>query len=87
MNMTGSWNFDDFARHAAYDPKALAFVLLTGFAGFGIKAGFMPFHVWLPNAHPAAPAHVSGVLSAINIKAGIYGIMRLMMLLPAVVPI
>ena len=41
--LTGSWNFDDFARHAAYDPKALAVILLTGFAGFGIKAGFMPF--------------------------------------------
>ncbi len=81
--VTGSWNFEDFARHAAYDPKTLALVLLTGFAGFGIKAGFMPFHVWLPNAHPAAPAHVSGLLSAINIKAGIYGIARLMMILPA----
>src|SRR5207253_10633804 len=80
---TGSWKFEDFARHAAYDPKALAVVILTGFAGFGIKAGFMPFHAWLPNAHPAAPAHVSGLLSAINIKAGIYGIARLMLILPA----
>jgi len=82
--LTGSWNFEDFARHAAYDPKALAVILLTGLAGFGIKAGFMPFHAWLPNAHSAAPTHVSGLLSAINIKAGIYGIARLMMILPAV---
>jgi formate hydrogenlyase subunit 3/multisubunit Na+/H+ antiporter MnhD subunit len=81
--LTGSWNFEDFAQHAAYDPKALAVILLTGFAGFGIKCGFMPFHVWLPNAHPAAPAHVSGLLSAINIKTGIYGIARLMLMLPA----
>jgi hydrogenase-4 component B len=81
--MTGSWNFDDFARYTAYDPKALTVVLLTGFAGFGIKAGFMPFHAWLPNAHSAAPAHVSGLLSAINIKVGIYGLARLMMILPA----
>jgi hydrogenase-4 component B len=80
---TGSWSFDDFARHPDYDPKVLAFVLLTGFVGFGIKAGFMPFHVWLPNAHPAAPAHVSSILSAINIKTGVYGIARLMMILPA----
>jgi hydrogenase-4 component B len=80
---TGSWNFADFAQHAAYDPKTLAIILLTGFAGFGIKAGFMPFHAWLPNAHPAAPAHVSGLLSAINIKTGIYGIARLMIILPA----
>jgi hydrogenase-4 component B len=84
--LTGSWNFEDFARHAAYDSKALAVILLTGFAGFGIKAGFMPFHAWLPNAHPAAPAHVSGLLSAINIKTGIYGIARLMIMLPAVDP-
>jgi len=81
--VTGSWSFDDFGRHTNYDPKALALILLTGFAGFGIKAGFMPFHVWLPNAHPAAPAHVSGLLSAINIKAGIYGIARLMIMMPA----
>jgi hydrogenase-4 component B len=81
--LTGSWNFDDFARQWVYEPKMLALVLLTGFAGFGIKAGFMPFHVWLPNAHPAAPAHVSSLLSAINIKAGIYGIARLMMIMPA----
>ena len=81
--ITGSWNFEDFARHAVYDPKALAVVLLTGLAGFGIKAGFMPFHAWLPNAHSAAPTHVSALLSAINIKAGIYGMARLMMILPA----
>ena len=80
---TGSWNFDDFASYTAYDPKALAVILLTGFIGFGIKAGFMPFHAWLPNAHSAAPTHVSGLLSAINIKAGIYGMARLMMILPA----
>jgi hydrogenase-4 component B len=84
--LTGSWNFEEFARHAAYDPRTLAIVLLTGFAGFGIKAGFMPFHAWLPNAHPAAPAHVSGLLSAINIKTGIYGIVRLMIMLPALNP-
>jgi len=81
---TGSWNFDDFARHTAYDPQALAIILLTGFVGFGIKAGFMPFHAWLPNAHSAAPTHVSGLLSAINIKAGIYGMARLMMILPTI---
>jgi len=80
---TGSWTFGDFARYPSYDPKLLAVVLLTGFAGFGIKAGFVPFHVWLPNAHPAAPAHVSALLSAINIKAGIYGISRLLLIVPA----
>jgi hydrogenase-4 component B len=81
--LTGSWNFEDVARQWVYEPKMLALILLTGFVGFGIKAGFMPFHVWLPNAHPAAPAHVSSLLSAINIKAGIYGIARLIIIMPA----
>ena len=62
--------------------------LLTGFAlffcffiGFAIKAGFVPFHTWLPYAHPAAPSHVSGVMSGVIIKIGIYGIMRMLLLI------
>jgi formate hydrogenlyase subunit 3/multisubunit Na+/H+ antiporter MnhD subunit len=45
-------------------------------AGFGIKAGFVPLHTWLPEAHPAAPSHVSGVMSGVMIKLGFYGIFR-----------
>ncbi len=51
------------------------------FAGFGTKAGIFPFHVWLPEAHPAAPSHVSALLSAVLIKTGIYGILRTITLL------
>ncbi len=47
------------------------------FIGFGIKAGFIPFHTWLPQAHPAAPSHVSGVMSGVIVKLGIYGIFRI----------
>lgn len=50
------------------------------FAGFAIKSGFVPFHTWLPYAHPAAPAHVSGVMSGVIIKIGIYGILRMLLL-------
>jgi formate hydrogenlyase subunit 3/multisubunit Na+/H+ antiporter MnhD subunit len=50
--------------------------LLIFFVGFGIKAGFIPVHSWLPHAHPAAPSHVSGVMSEIIVKLGIYGIFR-----------
>lgn len=46
------------------------------FLGFGLKAGFIPLHTWLPQAHPAAPSHVSAVMSGVMIKMGIYGIMR-----------
>jgi formate hydrogenlyase subunit 3/multisubunit Na+/H+ antiporter MnhD subunit len=43
--------------------------------GFAFKAGFVPFSSWLPQAHPVAPAHVSGIMSAMMIKAGLYGIL------------
>lgn len=44
---------------------------------FAIKAGFIPLHTWLPHAHPAAPSHVSGVMSGVMVKMGIYGIFRM----------
>ncbi|OFX61872.1 MAG: hypothetical protein A2046_07655 [Bacteroidetes bacterium GWA2_30_7] len=47
------------------------------FLGFGIKAGFIPLHSWLPHAHPAAPSHISGVMSGVIVKVGIYGIFRI----------
>lgn len=54
-------------------------VFLLFFVGFGIKAGFIPFHTWLPDAHPAAPSHVSGIMSGVMIKMGIYGIVRVLL--------
>jgi hydrogenase-4 component B len=54
------------------------FVFFLFFIGFGIKAGFVPLHTWLPHAHPAAPSHVSGVMSGVMIKMGIYGILRVL---------
>lgn len=53
-------------------------LFLLFFAGFGIKAGFIPLHTWLPQAHPAAPSHVSGMMSGVMIKLGIYGIFRIL---------
>lgn len=44
--------------------------------GFGMKAGLFPMHVWLPEAHPAAPSHVSALMSGVMIKTGVYGILR-----------
>jgi hydrogenase-4 component B len=46
------------------------------FVGFGVKAGIIPLHVWLPEAHPAAPSSISALMSAVLIKTGIYGIVR-----------
>ncbi len=51
-------------------------VFLLAFLGFGSKAGIVPLHVWLPIAHPAAPSHVSALMSGVMIKMGVYGIIR-----------
>ena len=60
------------------DNQALAnTVFLLSFVGFGTKAGFVPFHNWLPDAHPSAPSHVSAIMSGVMIKTGIYGILRM----------
>lgn len=50
--------------------------------GFGLKAGIFPLHTWLPVAHPAAPSHVSAMMSGVMIKMGIYGILRCLFALP-----
>ncbi len=71
----GSLNFISFGSV----PAASAGVLfLLAVIGFGTKAGFMPLHVWLPEAHPAAPSHVSALMSGVMIKTGIYGLFRVL---------
>ncbi len=78
---TGSWLFTDYLR----EPLAYSgyhYLLIIGFIGFGIKAGFMPFHFWLPQAHPVAPTVLSAFLSGIIIKLGIYGILRMLFMIP-----
>ena len=47
-------------------------VFVLALCGFGAKAGFVPFHVWLPQAHAAAPSHVSALMSGVMIKVGLY---------------
>jgi hydrogenase-4 component B len=76
---TGSWLFD---RVAAAHSGMTVPILILAFIGFGIKAGLMPFHVWLPEAHAAAPSHVSAVLSGVVLKIGIYGMLRIMSFFP-----
>ena len=52
-------------------------IFLTALLGFGLKAGIMPLHVWLPSAHANAPSHISAILSGVVLKTGIYGMVRL----------
>ncbi len=77
----GSLDFDRLGGAAAAGPGFAGLLFVLGLIGFGTKAGFMPLHVWLPEAHPAAPSHVSAVMSGVMIKAGIYGLLRLLTLL------
>ncbi|MBN1398833.1 MAG: hypothetical protein JXA06_12445 [Bacteroidetes bacterium] len=72
----GSWLFSDFHISSA-SGTVFYLVCLFGFLGFGMKAGFMPMHFWLPWAHPIAPAALSAFLSGVIIKTGIYGIFRI----------
>jgi len=76
---TGSFSFSALALLSPENNWVWIYILL--FAGFAIKAGFIPFHTWLPHAHPAAPSHVSGVMSGVIVKLGIYGIIRILMYL------
>jgi len=73
---TGSWYFDRFNIGFA-DTYTASIILILGMIGFGIKSGFIPFHFWLPQAHPIAPTVLSAFLSGVIIKAGIYGILRI----------
>ncbi len=67
----------DFDTHGvdAQSPVGTALFLLA-LVGFGLKAGMMPLHIWLPPAHSQAPSHVSAVMSGVLIKTGIYGLAR-----------
>ena len=78
--MTGTWSFT--AVHATM-PAAIFWLTLIA---CGIKAGLMPFHIWLPGAHAAAPSHVSAVMSGVVIKMGIYGLVRVLSLFDVVPP-
>jgi formate hydrogenlyase subunit 3/multisubunit Na+/H+ antiporter MnhD subunit len=75
----GSLDFAHFGQ--GLTPVAATACFLLAVVGFGTKAGLMPFHVWLPEAHPAAPSHVSALMSGVMIKTGIYGLARVLLFL------
>ncbi len=67
----------DAMRTATLSPLWASIAFALAFFGFGMKAGLVPLHAWLPEAHPVAPAHISALMSGAMIKMGIYGIVRL----------
>jgi hydrogenase-4 component B len=79
-NKTGSLDFSAISAFSASQGTVnTLWLFLFFFFGFAIKAGFVPFHTWLPHAHPAAPSHISGIMSGVIIKMGIYGIIRVIL--------
>jgi len=75
----GSFDFKAFRDSAKSMPKSLANVIFSfSVVGFGMKAGFFPAHIWLPEAHPSAPSHVSALMSGVMIKTAIYGILMML---------
>ena len=66
----------DRLRAAGLPPFWAGVAFLLAFVGFGAKAGMIPLHAWLPEAHPAAPSPVSALLSGVMLKTAIYGIVR-----------
>lgn len=79
---TGTFVMSAIGQYSAFGTEATGILLFfVFFVGFAIKAGFVPFHTWLPHAHPAAPSHVSGMMSGVLIKTGIYGILRMLLLI------
>ncbi|NKE67221.1 hydrogenase 4 subunit B [Ramlibacter sp. RBP-2] len=72
---TGDYTFANMrAQHLSAFWASIAFLLAL--LGFGAKAGLLPLHVWLPEAHPAAPSPVSALMSAVMLKTAIYGLLR-----------
>ncbi len=77
----GSLDFDRFMDCARLPAPTATAIFALALVGFGTKAGLVPLHVWLPEAHPAAPSHVSALMSGVMIKVGLYGILRTMIFL------
>ena len=77
---TGHMDFSGMRAASAGIPEDLkTLVFIFSIIGFGTKAGIIPFHTWLPMAHPAAPSNISSLMSGVMIKTGIYGFIRISM--------
>ncbi|MBI5187030.1 MAG: hydrogenase 4 subunit B [Nitrospinae bacterium] len=77
---TGLEDFNGYTfsamREAHVPPLWASIAFLLSFLGFGAKAGVVPLHVWLPEAHPVAPSNVSALMSGVMLKTAVYGILR-----------
>lgn len=81
--VAGFVGIDTICGNSSFDYLSICFtegknlhIFILFLLGFGMKAGLFPMHVWLPEAHPAAPSHVSAIMSGVMIKTGVYGVIR-----------
>ncbi len=75
--VTGSFDFDAWRQFSGtMAPVTQTLIFLFALLGFGTKAGIIPLHIWLPEAHPAAPSHVSALMSGVMIKTAIFMFIR-----------
>jgi hydrogenase-4 component B len=82
---TGSFDMNPAA--ASMTPGVITVIFLVALLAFGLKAGLMPLHFWLPGAHANAPSHVSAMMSGVLLKMGVYGMLRMLTLLPSPPPL
>lgn len=75
---SGSFDFTVWRQGLTLSPIYSGVAFILAIIGFGTKAGVIPFHVWLPRAHPAAPSHISALMSGVMIKTGIYMLIRVL---------
>lgn len=81
-NYAGSFDYAAVKEAAALlTPHIRNIIFLLLFIGFAVKAGVVPFHIWLPYAHPEAPSHISSIMSGVMIKIAIYGMIRFFIML------
>lgn len=66
----------DAMRQASLSPVWASVAFVLAFIGFGMKAGLVPLHAWLPEAHPVAPSHISALMSGVMLKVAVYGFIR-----------
>ena len=74
-NFGGGFTFDAM-RTATLSPLWASIAFTLAFFGFGMKAGLVPLHAWLPEAHPVAPSHISALMSGVMLKVAVYGFIR-----------
>lgn len=80
--LAGSLDFAAFTVLGSLPPASVGLFFLLALIGFGTKAGLFPMHGWLPEAHAAAPSHVSALMSGVMIKTAVYAFLRLLGFLP-----